>query len=295
MKKIKILILGITGTLGHKIAQELIKDKRNVIFGTYNDKNKFFRLNSYLSFVSFHQTLDISAIFNLIRTENFDYVINCSGIIKQKIINQDIYFKINTILPKKISKIASIGKFYFIHFSTDCVFNGKIGNYTELDIPDANDLYGKTKILGEPDLKLRNCLTFRTSFIGHEINHNFSLLNWFVFNKRKKIYGFQKCFFSGVTNLEISKIIRKLIKNNKFIEGIFNLSGISINKFQLLNLINRKYQLKKIIIRKNYPIINRTLSNKKFQKFFKYKEKKWPKLLNELFIDYKKNIRLYKN
>lgn len=181
----KILILGVTGTLGHKIAQELIKDKRLIVHGTYNQKKKYNLIKSLLSLKEFYNVNNLKSIILLIKRKKFDFVINCIGLIKQKKFTKKKYLEINKKLPLEISKLSSKHNFKMIHFSTDCVFNGKKGNYKENDFKDAIDIYGISKSQGEPFKENKNCLTLRTSFIGHEIFGNYSLLNWLLTSKKK--------------------------------------------------------------------------------------------------------------
>ena len=180
----------------------------------------------------------------------------------------------------------------FIHFSTDCVFTGKKGNYSEKDFRDAKDLYGISKKNGE-DLKKNNTLILRTSFIGHELFDNKSLLSWFLKTKQKNIQGYSKAFFSGLTNLEISKFIYSIIVKKNFYPGIFNLSGSKISKYELLKIINTKYKLNKSINKDEALKIDRSLLNKKIIKKFKFKNKSWNKLIDQMKNDfdiYKKNL-----
>ncbi len=290
---LKIFIIGITGTLGHKIGQKLEKNKKFHVYGTYTNFKKLNKLSKILNRTKFLKFSKINQILNYLRYNRFDYVINCAGVIKQKKTTKKNFFLINSILPKKISSLSGKYNFKFIHFSTDCVFDGIKGNYSEKDLPNAKDLYGLSKIKGEPKTIYKNCLTLRTSFIGHELDDNKSLLNWFLFNKRKEIFGYNKAFFSGPTNLEISSIVDKILKRRKFINGKFNLSGKKISKFELLKKINKTYKLRKEIIKKNKPKINRVLINAKFNKKFNYKEKNWGYLINQLYKDYLKNKQVY--
>lgn len=290
----KVLILGVTGTLGHKIAQELIKDKRLIVYGTYNQRKKYNLLKSYLSLKKFYNVDTLKSIVLLIKSKKFDFVINCIGLIKQKKFSKKKYFDINKKLPLEISKLSLKYNFKMIHFSTDCVFNGKKGNYKEDDYKNAVDFYGISKSEGEPTKEYTNSLTLRTSFIGHEIFGNYSLLDWLLTSK-KKINGFRECYFNGLTSFEISKIIYKIILKKYFINGLFHLSGKKINKFSLLKLINKVYSLKKDIKKVSKPKINRTLNNNKFKKYFSYKEKNWNILIKELYQDYIENKNLYKN
>ncbi len=291
---IKILIIGITGTLGHKVAQELSSNKRLIIHGIFTNKSKLKRIKKFIKIKKCHKKKKIGEIIRLIKNKKFNYVINCAGLIKQKKADIKNIYLLNKTFPIEISNLAEILKFRFIHFSTDCVFDGKKGNYLESQFPNAKDIYGISKAKGEPSVKNKQTLILRTSFIGHEIIGKYSLLDWFI-NSNKNIYGFSKCYFNGLTNLEISKFIKKIIEKNLFFSGLFHLSGKKINKYQLLKKINLVYNLKKKISPTPRPKINRTLNNSKIKKKYKYKPKTWDKLLKDLLLDYRDSIKIYKN
>ncbi len=291
---IKILIIGITGTLGHKIAQELLKNKKFNIHGTFTNKSKLKRIKKIFKKIKYYKIDKTTEIIRLIRSRNFDYVINCAGLIKQKKAKKTKIYSINKLLPQKISKIAEENYFRFIHFSTDCVFDGKHGNYKETQKPNAKDVYGVSKAEGEPKVTNKQTLTLRTSFIGHEINGNFSLLDWFL-NSKGKINGFASCYYNGLTSFEIAKFIKNNIVNKIFLSGLFHLAGKKISKYELIKKINLVYKTGKSISPSYKPKINRTLNSNKLKKKFQYKEKTWDILLKELNKDFKNNLIIYNN
>ena len=137
-------------------------------------------------------------------------------------------------------------------------------------------------------------MVLRTSFIGHELFDNKSLLNWFLYSSKKKVNGYDKAFFSGLTNFEISNFICKIILKNNFHPGIFNLSGYKISKYNLLKIINKTYNSKKMIYKNTSFRIDRSLNNKKIKSKFKFKVKSWSLLVSQMKSDYKKYIgKLY--
>lgn len=294
MTKTRILIFGCSGMLGHKILQKLCENKNFLITCVYRSKKKIkFLKKENIEFKKIQNKINIAFLKKLFIKSKFDYVINCLGIIKQKnnIDKKNLFF-VNSELPQKIAEFSKIYKFKFIHFSTDCVFSGKTGFYKEDDKKDARDLYGVSKSRGEPKETNKNVLTLRTSFIGHEIDTKDSLLDWFVYNKNKIVKGYNKAYFNGLTNLEISKIIYKIIYNNYFKSGLFHLSGHKTNKYNLLSKINKFYKLKKVIHKDSSIKIDRSLLHKKFYNSFNFKIKNWQKLIKELNDDYKTNKKL---
>ena len=284
--KKKILILGSTGMLGHQLFDFL--KKKYLVKGICRKKRnflkKFIEKNNFI-------TLDLQnlkALENIINEFNPDFIINCAGIIKQKTskFNQENIFFINSSLPNFLSVLAKKKKFKFIHISTDCVFDGKKGNYKEKDAPNSIDDYGLSKLLGE--VSSENSLTLRTSIIGHEIYEKNGLLEWFL--KQKKIWGYRNAFFSGVTTLELSKIIEKILKLN-LKNGIYNVASKKISKYQLLLLIKKIYAKDIIILPSSKLKIDRSLNGKFFKKMSNIKVSNWKKMI----IDQKKNYSIKKN
>ncbi len=276
----KILILGSTGMMGSTISKFLRDDDRFKILCTYRNypkikllklkKNQKIFLNVYIS----------KNLNKIIKDFSPHYIINCIGLVKQLIkknnLNNVKYLNIS--LPKKISKIASQKKIKVIHLSTDCVYSGKKGNYKEINKPDAKDFYGKSKLAGE--VKSANVLNIRTSIIGDELLTKYSLFNWFI--SQKSVYGFKNAFFSGLTTLELSKIIiDHIILNEKISNGLYNISGPKISKLNLLKIIKRIYKTKTIIKVDNGYKIDRSLNSLKFRKKVNLKIKAWSTMINE--------------
>ena len=278
----KILILGSTGVLGKNLNLVLSRKKNIEIF--YISRKKNLKKHIYLNdFTNFYR------LEKLITKIDPSHIINCLGITH---FNNLYKFKkktklINTELPKFLSKYSLSKKIYLIHISTDCVFSGKKGFYSENSKKDSIDLYGLTKNKGE--IKNHYTSTIRTSFIGPETNSCTSLLNWFL-KQKKQINGYNKAYFSGLTSLELSFIIYKYFLKEKFFYNyIVNVSGNKISKFALLNKIALTFK-KKILIKKFSDFkIDRTLNNSFFIKKTKYKVKSWNKMLLELKIFMIKN------
>ena len=191
--------------------------------------------------------------------EKDDIIINCAGAIPQK--NPDIrkYISLNTIFPHKLSDFSKNNCNKMIHITTDCVFSGKKGNYMENDKHDAEDIYGISKSLGEPD----DVCIIRTSIIGEEIIGKKSLIEWIKSCKNGTIEGFDRFYWNGITCLEMAKIILNIIKTNTFWNGIRHFYGDSIiSKYQLCNMINKIYELNIDIIKNTDTCKIMSLSSK---------------------------------
>jgi dTDP-4-dehydrorhamnose reductase len=277
----RILIFGVTGLLGSQLYEEFILNKKFLTKGVSRKKNAHLLKSSlkknliYLDEINNYQK--IKKIFNIFKP---NAVINCVGTIKQSnsIYNKDVTIFSNSIFPHILSSLCLHYKARLVHFSTDCVFSGKKGNYKENDTLDADDFYGKTKIIGE--IINPNSITFRTSIIGKELYKKKSLLEWFL-KKKKSINGFRYAYFSGLPVKEIYRVVNKVILKKK-IHGIFHLSSKRINKYDLLKLFAQKFKKKIKIIKYKKFKIDRSLNSQKLFKTINYKPKSWGELIKLL-------------
>jgi len=279
LKHRNIIILSGNGMMGNTILKYLsIKSKLKVFYTIRKNNNKKFNKNYFI-------IKDIYKKNNLLKLKNFLYlnkislIINCSGITKHENINLQKKYssKINSLLNHKLSKIKNIK---LLILSSDCIFNGISGNYSEKNTSYSNDIYGKTKRKGEIK-HLKNVITFRSSGIGHEINTKKGLLEWFLNKKTKKISGYKSVFFTGPTTLELAKIIYKYVISKKIKHGLFHVGAKKISKYEILSIIKKIYK-KQINIIANYNIkINRTLNCNKFIKKTNYLSPSWVDLIKE--------------
>lgn len=294
MLKKKIIVLGATGMLGSQITRYLNKANNYHIICIIRDKKKFKLLNiknkKFLTVI--YCNLDNSKkIEKIIKKIKPDYLINCVGMVKQIMSpkNKKLTYFLNVKIPKYLSKFALNQNFQLIHFSTDCVFSGKKGNYSEISKTDCIDYYGITKLKGE--IRSNNTINLRTSIVGHELNTKIGLLEWFMFST-KKVYGFKNSIFSGLTTLEIAKFLDNyIIKKSLLKSGVFHLSSKPINKFNLLKMIARIYKKKILIIPENSVKCDRSLNSNKLKKIVKYKSKSWKRMLTELRYEYLQNLK----
>lgn len=230
----KILILGAAGMAGHVIYSYLKAKEEYKVFGTVNTE----------AFDDIKLKIDIShidQINNAIKDIQPDIVINCIGmLIRSSKKHPDKTIYANAYFPHYLAKLSTEFSFKLIHISTDCVFSGKSGSYTEDSFKDATDVYGLSKSLGEID-DTHN-LTIRTSIIGPEIKKDGEgLFHWFL-NQKGEISGYKSNFWSGVTTLELAKFINWELKNPK--TGIIHLTNNQkISKFELLTLIKEVHHM----------------------------------------------------
>jgi dTDP-4-dehydrorhamnose reductase len=255
MPKKKILVLGVTGMLGH----EIYKNKHfneYFLYGTTSKSKEEIKKINFLNNKNIFTKLKIENknlcnFEKIIKKINPDIVINCIGLIKQKQSTNSEFIFINSYFPHKLQEIIEKinENIKLIQISTDCVFNGKKGNYTEKNIPDETEIYGNSKYFGE--LNKKNVLTIRTSIYGRELFSKKSLLEWFINSKKKILNGYSNFFFSGLSTMELSRILSFLIKENK--KGLIHISSNKISKYSLLKLFNKKFNLNKKIIKYSLP------------------------------------------
>ncbi len=281
----KIYILGSSGMLGSKLFSEFSKNPKYFVRGSIRDAN--FRLvcknlkNKVDSNISAKNIIKIKRVLNTFKPK---IIINCIGVVKQKIKSypvEDIFY-INSIFPHELYRISKKINAKLIHFSTDCVFNGIKGGYSEKDKPNAYDVYGLSKSLGE--INYRNTVTIRTSIIGHELNSKKGLLEWFL-NKKNYCYGYVASYFSGLTTLEVFNFLNFYFSKKFNLNGLIHLSSKKISKFNLLNKIAKIYN-KKINIKKNYNFkIDRSLISSISRKSNSYKVPNWDNMIREMYLN----------
>ena len=214
-----------------------------------------------------------------------DTVINAVGVVKQRPYGLDPIpnLEINALLPHRLAAICSAIRASFIHISTDCVFSGRRGNYSELDEPDPIDVYGHSKLLGE--VEGPRCVTLRTSIIGRELSRKSSLFEWFL-AQTGQVQGFKKAIFSGFTTIELSRVIERLITHYPDATGSYHVSSYPISKYDLLNLIKDKLKLPVNIIPENTFECNRSLDSRRFREHFDYSPPAWNDMVDELVANY---------
>lgn len=283
----KTIILGASGMLGFQVFRSFLDQGMDVV-GIVRNR---YRLEQNLDKSFYHyireidDARDFSSLEKIIQTEKPDYLINCVGIVVQLPLAKDFYesISINALLPHKLEKLGNQYGFKLIHISTDCVYNGRKGLYKESDIPNAEDLYGKTKELGEVGY---GCgITLRTSLIGHEIvSPVHGLLDWFL-SQDKKVYGYSKAIFSGLTTLEFSNVLIEIVRAGQLSSGIYHVASEPISKYDLLHLIAEVYKFNIRIIESRELNINRSLDSEKFDSITNYRVPAWKQMITNMQRD----------
>ena len=210
-----------------------------------------------------------------------DAVVNCVGIVKQRPSAKDaiISLEVNALLPHRLAVLCRLAGARLVHLSTDCVFSGRKGNYAESDVSDCEDLYGRSKYLGE--VADEGCITLRTSIIGRELSRKSSLLEWALAQKGK-VKGFSKAIFSGFTTNELSRVIEKLLLEHPEAQGMYQVSAEPIDKYELMQLIRTHLHPAIEVVPDEALKIDRSLDSTRFRATFGYKPPSWPDMIREL-------------
>ncbi len=283
VEKLKVLVFGASGMLGSSIVRLMSQSDSIDVFGTIrsydkNISNKYFGAASIFDGIDISKSSQVERMFEIVKP---DVVINCIGLIKQLLDAsepKDGIF-LNALFPHSLASLSNKFGSRLIHISTDCVFDGANGNYSEEDTPNTTDQYGLSKLLGE--VTYDGHLTIRTSIIGHEINSKNGLLEWFLAQKQP-VQGFKKAIFSGFPTVELAIIIRDYIIPNQHLKGLFHISAEPISKYDLLNLISKEYAHKISINPSNMVAIDRSLNSNLFKKSTGYTAPPWVHLVNKM-------------
>ena len=284
----RILIFGAGGMLGHKLVQVL--SSTNDVRGTFRDgvvEHPSLDSIPKDNFVIGVAAEDEGSVRRAIETTSPDVVINAIGIIKQLPDSKNVIttLTINSIFPHRLAQLADEFGFRLITISTDCVFAGDRGNYSEDDIPDAVDLYGKSKNLGE--VTSGNCLTLRTSIIGHELGSAHSLVDWFLSNSGGKVKGYANAIYSGFPTVVFASIINNLIHAHPALSGLYHVSSDAISKYDLLALINEAYGAGITIERDDDFRIDRSLDSTRFRNETGFEPQDWKSMIDAMAADAK--------
>lgn len=285
---VRILILGASGMLGSLLYRVLASDPLFETWGTLRS-SKTQSVPEFLKYSGLLFSCDLlegDCLQAVISKVNPQVVINCVGIIKQKPQAQDVLLAttVNGVMPHRLAKICAQRGIRLLQISTDCVFSGVKGMYNEWDAPDAEDIYGKSKSLGEL-LDYPNALTLRTSLVGHELASRHSLLDWFL-GQQISVNGFSKAVFSGVTTLEMSRLIRQILLEHPHLSGLYHVSSPPIDKATWLRLVAKIYNKKIDIVDDASLVIDRSLDSTKLKMEIQYRAPGWEKMLIDLYRFY---------
>lgn len=276
----RVLVMGGSGMLGNAMLRIFSQSSEFELFGSVRSCSvlNFLPQNLHQNIVTGVDVENVDSLTHLFARVQPDIVINCIGLIKQLAEVDDplVALPINSILPHRLARLCEVAGARLVHISTDCVFSGDRGMYTELDVSDAKDLYGRSKYLGEVDYP--NAITIRTSIIGHELRGARSLIGWFL-AQEDSVKGFKRAIFSGLPAVEIASIIRDYVIPHAELHGVYNVSAKPINKYDLLHLVAQEYGKTIKILPDEEYVIDRSLDSSRFRTVTGYNPPEWSNLI----------------
>lgn len=285
-----ILILGGAGMLGHKLAQRL-RTRFTLTVTVRGDAARYARYASLFDGVRLLDEVDAAhfdGLTTLIRRARPQAVVNCVGVVKQRPEAKDPLASItlNALLPHHLERLCAGQDARLIHISTDCVFSGQRGLYTEDDLPDPPDLYGRSKLLGEVT-DSPHALTLRTSIIGRELASKQGLIEWFLSNRGNPdgVKGFRRAVFSGLTTLALADLIADLLADHPDLNGLYHVAAAPINKDDLLRRVNTAYDAGIAITPDDAFAIDRSLDAARLRDAIGYTAPTWEAMLAQMAAD----------
>lgn len=286
-RKRRILVLGSRGMLGHMLVRVL--SPYHSVFGTtsgsYDRHSLLARLldrDHWLDSVDVRQWDTINRVLKNTQPE---VVINCVGVIKQKLESSnaiDAIF-VNSLVPHQLARSCDENGVNLIHLSTDCVFEGTPGLKKVSDIPNATDLYGTTKRLGE--IGYGNSLTLRTGFVGRQLSGSEGLFEWVRSQRGKTIRGFKHAIYSGLTTRALSDVIRQVIENFPNLSGLYQVASAPISKFDLICRLNELLSLNVTVVPDTEFVCDRSLDGSHFTQSTNIRIPTWDEMLVEFAGD----------
>ena len=279
----RVLVLGAAGMLGHTLTRYLAAAPDVVVAATVRADRVppgFPPALADLVETGIEAT-DEAALRRTITRFRPDAIVNCVGLIKQRPDGQDPEqtILINALVPHRLARLASEGGARLVHLSTDCVFSGATGGYTEESVPDARDFYGRSKLLGE--VTEGNAITLRTSIIGPELGPALGLVGWFL-GRTGKVSGYRHAIFSGLTTVELARVIHRHVLPVPELRGLFHVSAEPISKYDLLSLVSRAYGSPAELVPDDTVRIDRSLDSTRFRAITGYAPPDWPALVAEM-------------
>lgn len=240
----KLVVLGATGMLGHKLLQQLARGHE--VWGTVRgspDAAPEVPGVPRARLIGDVAAGDLGSLQRAIEGVGADAVLNCIGLVKQIDAAKDAVasISINALLPHQLSGLCAAAGARLIHFSTDCVFSGGAGPHRETDLPEPMDLYGRTKLLGE--VADAHCVTIRSSIVGRELRRGSGLFDWFFAQRGGQVRGYRHALYSGLTTVAMAAVVRLILESHPGLSGVWQVSADPIDKCSLLELVNRVYGL----------------------------------------------------
>ena len=283
MTKQMILVLGASGMLGNAVLRYFATRTEHEVVGIVRSAGSARLLpESVQDKIALGGDVDdVDALVRMFDRHRPTVVVNCVGLVKQLGDAKDplAAIPVNAVLPHRLARLCALAGARLVHLSTDCVFTGNKGMYREGDLPDAQDVYGRTKLLGEVDYP--HALTLRTSIIGHELASHHSLVCWFL-SQHGPVRGYSQAIFSGLPTVEIARVIDEYVLDRPELRGLYHLSAEPIDKFSLLQLVAKTYGKETGITEDRALVIDRSLDSTRFRNATGYRPEPWPDLVRRM-------------
>jgi dTDP-4-dehydrorhamnose reductase len=275
-----VFILGASGMLGNAMFRTFAELPHFTVYGSVRSNAALRHFAPSLqgrivTGVDVEQQDSLVRAFAHVRPE---LVINCVGLVKQLAESGDplLTIPLNSLLPHRLAGLCQVAGARLVHVSTDCVFSGSKGLYRETDFPDADDLYGRSKLLGEVDYP--HAVTVRTSIIGHELEGQRSLVNWFL-AQQGQVRGYTRAIFSGLPTVMLARVIRDVIVPRPELRGLYHVAAAPINKFDLLTQVAEVYGKQIAITPDAGLVIDRSLDASRFREATGYVAPPWREMV----------------
>ena len=282
-QKTRVLVLGVSGMLGNAVLRFFAQSDVYSVLGSVRSAAVLRLVPPELreQVICGVDVENADSLMRLFAQARPDVVINCIGLVKQLVEADDplAVIPINALLPHRLARLCDVTGARLIHMSTDCVFAGTRGMYREQDLSDAQDLYGRSKYLGEVDYP--HTVTLRTSIIGHELSSAHGLMGWFL-AQQGTVKGYTRAIFSGLPTVELARVMRDFVIPNADLRGLYHVSAEPINKFELLKLVAQAYGKAITIIPDDKLVIDRSLDSSRFREITSYQPPTWPELVRRL-------------
>jgi dTDP-4-dehydrorhamnose reductase len=281
----RVMVIGATGTLGHRLCLDWAE--RFECWGTVRApvEDPVAELLAPARLIAGISAEEPDTLRSALETARPDVVVNCVGAVKQAEAGQQPVpaIRINSLFPHELAAACRESSARMIHVSTDCVFSGERGRYSEQDVPDAADLYGRSKLLGE--ISGEGLLTLRTSLIGRELQSSLGLLEWLISNRGGSVKGFSRAVFSGLTTIALASEIGVLIEEHPGLEGMWHLASEPIDKLELLTELERALELGIEIVPDRSVIVDRSLDSTRLCRETGRQPRRWDQMVDELAAD----------
>jgi dTDP-4-dehydrorhamnose reductase len=280
----RVLILGATGMLGHMLWQVLHHrfDTWATIRGTPASLARYGTLFDPYRIIGGVDARSFPTVIRAFATVRPEVVINCIGIIKQVREAQEPIpsLQVNALFPHLLADLCAAAGARLVHISTDCIFSGRKGMYTETDMPDPEDLYGRSKLLGE--VNGLDCLTLRTSIIGRELGTTYGLVEWFLSHQGGQVQGYTRAIYSGFPTLIFAQIVAKVLQEYPTLSGLYHVSSEPISKYALLCLLREAYGVPVEIEPFPDVCIDRSLDSSRFRAATNFMPQPWPEMVHTM-------------